>query len=140
MHYVAEAAHARRVRDRAHEKVKIVRSELITEAKTGNVERLGSNPTAQVVEAYYREHADHKQAKDALADAEYDVSMAEGAIFAMNHRRYALENVVRLIMGELYSVPIESRDLAEWAPMKTRVAEIAEEEHEELDQMMVRGT
>ena len=66
--------------DKANEKVKTLRSELIRKANKNPEKCCGkSKPTAGDIEAYYRTHADYKEAKEGLIDAKYELGMAENA-------------------------------------------------------------
>ena len=120
MKYVKASAFFKKKAAKAHEKVKIVRSELIKESKG----------TAQEKEAYYRTHPKHIAAKEEFIEAEYEASIAEGAIFALAHRKSELENLVKLYMSEYFSTPREPKQLID--PGK-RISEKAQEERQILN-------
>lgn len=122
--YARELAHARRRRDRAHEKVKVVRSELILNAHKGKT-TLGSKPTGPMVEAYYRNHKKHREAKDDLDEATFEVNIYEAAVFAFNQRKEALANLVRLHMAEYFHVEGLPKDLTDWKTRKDKAGETA---------------
>ena len=101
--YTDMAAHANRKLARAAEKVKVVRSRLTLEALSGEIESLGKKPTGPATEAYYRNHEDHKKAKEEHLACIYDADQMNNALFALNHRKAALENLVKLQLNNYYS-------------------------------------
>ncbi len=104
--YGEALAEAKRVRDRAWEKVKVVRSELVLKA-TGDPEGCGlpKKPTGPVIEAYFRTHKRHMDAKQELIEAEYQVGILEAGNASIQFSKStALEQAVKLWQGEYYSV------------------------------------
>ena len=69
----------------------------------------GVKPTGDRCESYATQHPEYKKAKQAAIEAKYDADMALAAVFAMQQRKEALENLVRLQGMELYSEP-KTRD------------------------------
>lgn len=98
-------AEAKKEMDRAAEKVKTVRSELILKAKKGDKELLGFKPTESTIEAWYRTQDAWQEAKQEYIDAEYEYNMMDGAVFAFSQRKSALESLVSLWIGNYYSTP-----------------------------------
>jgi len=103
--YASEVSHLETVAKKAHEKVKITRSRLIREAKELKLS------SADLREAYYREHKDHITAKNNQTDAEYNLSMAWNAVKSMDDRKVALEKEVSLWKGNYFATPREHRDV-----------------------------
>jgi len=103
--YGEALADAKKDMAKAHERIKICRADLIVEAK----KKLDS-PTVQEVEAYYRRHPDHKQAKDDFIDTEHEVNVLTSAVISFTQRKTALENLVMLWKGSYYATPREERD------------------------------
>lgn len=117
MKYSIASAQAEKKAKQAHERVKLVRSELIKKATRNPKKYLdeGVKPTAPNIEAFYREHPDHINAKDELIEAEYQAAIIRSAVFAFNQRRVALEELVRLHGMQYFAGPKEPRDLSkEW--------------------------
>lgn len=100
MRYAELAARASAAAARAHEKVKVIRSEIITEILAE-----GGKPTAQVMEARYRTDKRHKEAKDELIRAEETAQLLNEAVLAFRARKTSLENLARLHMSGYYSDP-----------------------------------
>lgn len=111
--YARQAAHLRRLANQAEERVKVVRSELVKKTSDDPKGTTGKDkPTAVEVEAYYRNHPDHKEAKKDWIEADYEANYAEMAYKEMAFtRKAALENMVRLHAVQYYAGPSVPRDL-----------------------------
>lgn len=103
--YASEVSHLDRVVKKAHELVKVTRSRLIKEAKELKL------TSADLREAYYREHKDHISARNEQIDAEYELSMAWNALQGLDDRKIALENEVKLWIRNYFSSPTEERQI-----------------------------
>jgi len=69
-------------------------------------------PTGQAIEAYYRSHSDYVELKGKRSRAAFEVDMLKNAVFAVNKKTTALENLVRLLLGEYFAGPKLPRDLS----------------------------
>ena len=102
----------------AEENVKVIRAELIAKVSTNPEKCLGDGVKATVAttEAYYRNHKEHKQAKQEWIDAQYECNMAEVAKWEIgNSRKAALENLVKLHGQNYFAGPSVPRNLTkEW--------------------------
>lgn len=119
--YAKHAAQMRKLATISEEKVKVTRSELISEANEDSEGLLGkAKPNAADIEAYYRNHKDHKQAKQEWVEAEHEASLADMAYREVSWtRRAALENLVRLHAAQYFAGPSVPRDLSkEWESNK----------------------
>lgn len=101
--YSSLHAEAKADADEAHEHVKIVRSELIAKCKQKNPKM-----TQQQVEAWYRTHKKHRRAKKRQIRAELERDLMYAAVQSIQHRKSALENLVKLHGQEYFSVPSDS--------------------------------
>lgn len=108
MKYATLSAEANKELREAEEHVKTTRSELIREAKNS-----GDKHTETTLEAYYRLDPEYIKAKERFVEASYNADMLTNAVFAMQARKCALENLVRLHGQEYYSNPREPHDLPE---------------------------
>lgn len=100
----------------AEENVKLVRSELIKEAHENPEKYLGEgiNPTGPVVEAYYRNHKLHKEAKQEIVEAQFKANVADIAKNEISFtRKAALENLVRLHGQEYFAGPSMPKNISE---------------------------
>ena len=101
--------------NRAEELVKVTRAELIEEVTSdpGEYLSVGVKTTAPVVEAYYRTHPRHIEAKELLIAAKYEKDIAEIAKWEIsNSRKTALENLVKLAAMSYFAGPSVPRDLS----------------------------
>ncbi len=106
MKYCEAAANAKRAAATAMEKIKVIRSQLIKEARE---EGLAKNAGQE--EAYYRDHVSHKRAKAEWIEKEHVAAILHSAVFAFNQRKDALENLVRLAGQGYFATPEVPRDL-----------------------------
>ncbi len=101
--YADEVTHLEKVKQKAHEKVKVTRSRLIREAKEAKLS------SADLREAYYREDKKYQEAKDEQIEAEYELGMAWNALNAFDDRKYALQDEVKLWIKNYFATPREER-------------------------------
>lgn len=117
MKYGMLSAQANKEAKEAEERVKTLRSELVKNANEDPERYLGKGikATAPVVEAFYRNDEDYKEAKQEWIDAVYNADLLSQATYAIQARKTVLENLVRLVGLEYNSTPLEPRDLPEMA-------------------------
>ena len=99
---------------RAEENVKITRAELVQKANADPDKYLGDyvKPTVANVEAYYRTHKDHKDAKERWLTALKEVGVLEVVKNEISFtRKAALENMVQLHGQSYFAGPKMPRDL-----------------------------
>lgn len=92
----------------AIQNIKVVRSRLVNEANT-----FLDKPTGQNVEAHYRTHPDHQDAKQELIDAEYERDLIASAKSAIYMKKSTLENLVKLATLGWFSAPVAPRTFEE---------------------------
>lgn len=117
MQYGRNYAECKRIVADASERVKVVRAELIRAANTDPETCCGkSKPNAADIEAYYRNHKKHKDAKEEWVQAVYELDIAEIAKNEIGYtRKSALENLVRLFGQQYFAGPSAPRDInVEW--------------------------
>ena len=107
-------AEAKRDVEYAEEKLKIIRSELIREANEDPEGCCGKEkPNAGDIEAYYRNHEDHKAAKKELIDLTFELTMTEHAKNEVCFTRKAmLEALITLHGQQYFAGPKMPRDLS----------------------------
>lgn len=101
--YADEVTYLEKVKQKTHERVKVVRSQLIQEAKELKL------TSADLREAYYREHENHVKAKEEQIEAEYELGMSWNALTAFDDRKYGLQNEVKLWTRNYFATPREER-------------------------------
>lgn len=115
----------------AEENIKVIRAELIKQVNDNPDKYLGNGvkPTGPNVEAYYRNHKRHQQAKDEWVNAMYECNIAEIAKNEVSFtRKAALENLVQLHGQNYFAGPKMPRDLTlekdNWKQKQERRKEI----------------
>lgn len=112
MKYAEELAYSNDRLKRAEQRLKLVRSDLILDAKEGKVESLGAKPSDTACEAYYRSHVDHQAAKEEFFKAAQAAEMAYLALQGISAKKVALENMVKLLTSSYFAAPKEPRNLS----------------------------
>ena len=114
MRYGRHFAECRRTLFRVEEKIKVTRAELIAEANEDPVECCNKEkPNAADIEAYYRNHKRHKEAKKEWLEAQFELDIADIAKNEISFtRKVALENLVRLHGQQYFAGPKLPRDLS----------------------------
>ena len=100
------AQHEREVK-KLNEDLKTLRSELINKATQEPTRYLGQGvkATGGSLEAYYRTHKKYKKLKKEVHDAELERDLVNVAYYAVQGRRAALDNLVRLHGQQYFSQP-----------------------------------
>jgi len=97
------------------ENIKVIRAELIKKINDNPELYLGDGvkPTGPNVEACYRNHKDHKRAKEEWIEAQYNLNIASAAKSEISFsRKSALENLVILHGQNYFAGPKMPRDLS----------------------------
>jgi hypothetical protein len=111
--YAMASAYFQKIASECAEKVKIMEANLRADAAEDPDTCLGRGvkATGERCESYATSHPTRVQAKQEAIEAKYASDAALGAVFAMNQRKDALENLVKLQSMEIYSEPkTNSRD------------------------------
>jgi hypothetical protein len=88
----------------------VTESKLTKEANQDPQKYLGvPKATVALVGAYCKEHKEYDKISDDLIQIEYDLSMAKNAVMAFDNRKSALENEVKLWLGNYFASPTEER-------------------------------
>ena len=101
MKYSQAAAEADAEVKQLHEKLKVLRSELILESRTE-----GGAKNANEQEAYYRTKPAFKKLKQKLIESEHEAQILQSTVFAFQQRKQALENLVKLHGQQYFSDPV----------------------------------
>jgi len=121
MKYSAMAADAQKRRDMAKEKLDVVKAELDKDIRNNpskyGMDKVTENAVAMTIPSQQA----YKDASTELIEAGYESNMLQAAVRAFDHRRSALENMVKLWLGSYYSGPKAPRDI----PGGKRVVDMA---------------
>ena len=101
MSYCKAAVLAESAAKKAELNVKTVRSEIIAGAIEQASKAGEKQPTGVMLEAFYRAHKEHIEAKEEWIEATTEADMLRNAIFAFQQRKTALEQLV-LLHGQQY--------------------------------------
>ncbi len=110
MKYSEMVADAGKDADEAKEKVSLKYAELdnhIREMMKANGEKI----TEKLVEASVLQHEAYKKALSTLNKRKHEHAILQGALRAIDQRKSALENLVRLALGGYYSMPVEPKSI-----------------------------
>lgn len=128
--------------NKLEEGIKLIRSELIYEVTSDPEKYLGkgSKTTGPVIEAYYRNHKRHKEQKDKIVQAQYDLNIAESAKKEISiTRKVALENLVKLLGLNYFAGPSIPRDLSSYAAASNKTKAIEQEKNKSIGKRMKRN-
>jgi len=114
MKYVRIYADIKTEVEEKEEELKVIRSELIAEANEDPVKCCGKDkPNAADIEAYYRTHKDHQEAKRELIKLNHELILAEHAKNEVGFTRKAmLEGLITLHGQQYFAGPKVPRDLS----------------------------
>ena len=110
--YSQELAQAKKEVDRAKEKLDVVRAKIDQEIRkeplTFGIEKI----TEASVQSNIVIHKLYRSAETELTEAKYKSEMIRAAVSAIEHRKDALENLVRLYGQQYFAGPKVPRDLS----------------------------
>ena len=102
-HWAGECAELRATRDRADNRLKLRKAEVSLALRRNPPE--GVKVTESSIDALVTADPEIQELEDALVVANKSLSVAEGAVRAMDHRKAGLDNLVRLYLAGYYQDP-----------------------------------
>lgn len=111
MFYAQQSAHAKDVRDRAKEKLEVVKAQVDGELRAGFAAG-EKKPTEAAIAAMVLQSKEYQNANESFLKAKLEADLLQAAVSAMDQRKSALENLVRLHAQQYFSGPKEPRDLS----------------------------
>ena len=103
--WARRAAASRRKMDEAKADLELVQAELDLEVRS-NPEKFDlSKVTENVVKSAILQDTRYVGAQKKVNDARYDYDVAQAAVSALEHRKYALQNLVSLFLSSYYAEP-----------------------------------
>lgn len=120
--------------------LKVKRSELIL-ACHNDLSLLGDQvkTTDKNIEAYYRTDRSHKQLKQEHIDAKYRADMLRNAVFAVQTKKIALQELDRLLLAEYFASPTGPRDLDRELARERKKAETRTESNDRVKSKLGKG-
>ncbi len=115
MRYARLAAEARKHMEWAKENLDVARASLDQSIRT-DPEKFGLDKvTESAIASAILIHKEFREAQDKFREAQYEFNMAQAAVRALDGKRDALENLVRLHGQQYFAGPKVPRDLSkEW--------------------------
>lgn len=116
--YAGEAAYARDRRDRAKDKLEVVKAQVDGDVRQnpGNYGFTGDKkPTEGAITSAVIQSEGYQEANEEYLKSKLECDIIQSAVLAMEQRKYALENLVKLLNSSYFASPSVPRDLsAEW--------------------------
>jgi predicted nucleic acid-binding Zn-ribbon protein len=135
MFYAQQSAHAKDVRDRAKEKLEVVKAQVDGELRAGFAAG-EKKPTEAAIASMVLQSKEYQDANEEFMQAKLEADLLQAAVSAMDQRKSALENLVRLHSQQYFAGPKEPRDLS--AAYREQVREQHQEVAREDVQSRVR--
>jgi hypothetical protein len=110
--YCQHAAHAKAVMDRAKEKLDVVEAEMDRDIRDFPERYNLSKLTETLVKSTVLLTQERQIAAQACIDTKYEYDMAQAAVRAMDQKKTALENLVKLHGMSYFAGPAVPRDLS----------------------------
>lgn len=117
--YSSHAADMRRKLDLAKEKLELIKAELDSEIRKSAPSKYGLEKfTEGAITSIILKDKKYISANQTMNDAKYDLDIAQAAVIAIAQRKDALENLVKLFLGQYFAGPKVPRDLSREAMKK----------------------
>lgn len=114
-HYSKNAAFQRKQLDLVKENLNVVRAELDREIRNDPEAFDIAKVTEAALTAAIISHKRYKEANNAYLEAKYEADIADAAVRALQDKRSALENLVKLHAAQYFAGPSMPRDISrEW--------------------------
>lgn len=113
--YSQHLAEMRRDTEQAKTKLEVVRAELDKKIRTNPEAFDIAKITEGAINSTIITHEDYTEAQEEYLTAQYEMNMAQGAVRAVEGKKDALENLVRLYGQQYFAGPKVPRDIShEW--------------------------
>lgn len=123
MSYSADLAQAIYNRNRAKENLDVIEASLDSEARREPTPAGLGKATETAIKNWIKLQDTYREALEAYHDSDLEANLLQGAVNAFNHRKTALENLVKLFLAGYFSEPNlgkEAEPLRERAATKIR--------------------
>ena len=115
---------------KAKELRELLRAELDAEARA-HIKKRGDRVTEALVNSYIVEDKGFQEAVEEYNEAKYRSNIFSSAVKAFDHRKYALQDLVKLWAGSYFAGPTEPRD--------TKKLNIREKANDSLDKKVTEN-
>lgn len=125
MKYSRKAAEAHRTMDLAKEKLDLVYAQLDQAVRSNPkaYDITAEKPTEGAIKAAILTHVDYQIVSTAYIDSKFENAVAAKAVEAFEHRKSALENLVRLHGQQYFAGPSVPRNLHEERQLRDKAAQ-----------------
>jgi hypothetical protein len=114
--YTVHAANMKKEADDAKERLDVIRARLDMEIRVNPGQFGLEKVTEGAINATILLQAEYQKQSEVLAEARYEYDIAMAAVRALDQKKTALENLVRLLTASYFAGPQAPRDLSrEWA-------------------------
>lgn len=110
--YAIKAAEARLERDLAKERLDVVKAELDKEIRMNPEKFEIAKVTETAIQAAILTNSRYKEASEQYIQLRYEAEVLQSAVNAIEHRKSALENLVKLYGSQYFAGPKMPRDLS----------------------------
>ena len=111
--YSYKLAEAKRDRDIAKEKLELIKAEINLDIRDNPNKYNLEKATDNAVNAAILMEADYKDAQVDVHQAQFEVDVLQGVINAIDHRKSALEQLVKLLGQDYFAPPVVPHDLSQ---------------------------
>lgn len=111
MRYAQESAMAQKIKDKAKERLELIRAQTDKKIRTDPEQYGLKKVTETTVANAILENEEYQQAKNDYDELNYDFNIMQSAVRAFDQRKKALEGIVTLYVGNYFSGPKEPRNL-----------------------------
>lgn len=106
-YYGEQLAEAKRKVDRAEEAMDVAKAKAVREA-------FGKGLKVDAAKSDAEENKDYRKTISDYNQARYESNLAQAAFDAIQTKKYALENLVRLHGQEYFAIPVEPKEYEDW--------------------------
>ena len=106
-YYGEQLAEAKRKVDRTEEAVDVAKAKATEEA-------FGKGLKVDAAKADAEKNSEYRKAVSSYNQARYESNLAQAAFDAIQTKKYALENLVRLHGQEYFAMPVEPKEYEDW--------------------------
>lgn len=122
MKYAEKEAEKNKEVKQIKQQIEVRRAKLCRDILAANEKK----PTDKVIESMIFEDAEYISLLDELNTANYEADILSSAVSALNQKKSALENLVKLWAGQYFAGPREPRDTANIPSIKDQALEAAD--------------
>lgn len=133
MQYAHQSALSQKIRDKAKERLEVVRAQLDKKIRKDPGKYEVIKVTETTVANAILEQKEYQEAKQDFDELSYDANILQSAVRAFEQRKKALEGLVTLWVGNYFSGPKEPRILDQGKRILQKHSKVAEDQRTRLN-------